>query len=232
MTQNKSLGRAALLIQKTWRRVKGKTRTMSKRSLDRAAKVAIRAVDPRSLSVGDVKELGRRIQNAVEEPLTVKYPPDEVLFLIRMTAMIIQGVRSKIGLADYNFLKVRHYREVDSEDMNWIDAYKVCNRSERLLRIIRALAYGPTATPPRLLHISPSASLLFQAQQSNPRWNVHTFETMGSGSKFACQLFHWLTSVVEIAQRQQEFLAFIASSFPDWLPTMYEHQDGEGDCRV
>ena len=47
---------------------------------------------------------------------------------------------------------------------------------------------------------------------------------MGMGAKLCTQLFKWLTSIVEISIRQLEFLAFLTSSFPDWLPQMIELQ--------
>lgn len=64
-----------------------------------------------------------------------------------------------------------------------------------------------------------SLSLLFF-----PIRKLSTFETMGIGAKICCQLFKWITSIVEISARQQEFLNLIASSFPDWLPKLYELQ--------
>jgi hypothetical protein len=65
---------------------------------------------------------------------------------------------------------------------------------------------------------------------------------MGQGSALCVCLFQWLSSIVEIAIRQQvssldrfensrltqlrvqEFLSFLGSSFPDWLPKFAEFQ--------
>jgi hypothetical protein len=47
---------------------------------------------------------------------------------------------------------------------------------------------------------------------------------MGMGSKVCIQLFHWLASVVEIAKMQAQFISFITSSFPDWLPKLQGFQ--------
>ncbi len=199
-------------------------RCISKRALDEAAKAAFECVDAKSISVSDVKELARRILYAIEEPSATSFPPDEVLYLIRLAVMVIQSARGTLGLAGYDFFNARSYDELGGEELGWLQAAKMVNRSERFMRLVRVMAYGPGAKPPRLVQLPNNASLLYAAQAQNPRWNLATFQSMGMGSKICCQLFLWLTSIIEIAGRQQEFLSLIATSFPDWLPKLYDLQ--------
>ena len=220
----KNLGKAAVLIQKIYRGHVGKKRAKSKRSLDIASAVARESVDPRALLASDVRELGLRIQYAVEEPETSVFPPDEVLYLIRLATVILQQSRGVMGMSEYNFINARYYGEVEGETMTWAQASRMLNRAERIMRLIRTLAYGPAEKPPRIIQIAPVAQLLYGAQLANPKWKLETFENMGMGSKFATQLFLWVQSINEVAQRQVEFGSFLASSFPDWLPKLYEIQ--------
>lgn len=224
MAKKKNFGRSAVIIQRVWRGVLGVRRAISKRALDKAAKMAFEAVDARVLIVGDVKELARRILYAIEEPSTTTFPPDEVLHLIRLSVMVIQSARGNLGIAEYDFFNARNYDEIDGQDLTWLQAAKMVNRSERFMRLVRLMAFGPGAKPPRLVQLPNAANLLYSAQARNPRWNYQTFENMGMGSKICVQLYKWLTSIVEVAARQQEFLALIASSFPDWLPKLHEYQ--------
>lgn len=220
----KNLTKNVVFIQRIWRGALGKMRCLFKKELDLAALEAKNCVDPKSLFLSDVQELGRRIQNAIEEPLTTKYPPDEVLHVIRLSIMIIQGSRGLLGLSSYNIMNKRSYKEVNGEDLTWTDASKMINRSERLLRIVRNMAFGPSTNPPRLIQIPTNAVILYDAQQFNPLWCLETFETMGMGSKFCCQLFKWVRSMLEVAKKQVKFLLFLTSNYPDWLPKLYEMQ--------
>ena len=43
------------------------------------------------------------------------------------------------------------------------------------------------------------------------------------------QLFNWIISVTEVADRH-EFGSFLVSSFPDWLPQMYELEAKSRNC--
>lgn len=222
MAANKNVGKSALKIQKVMRGHLGRNRAKSKKALDAAAEVARESVDPRALLSSDVRELGRRIQLALEEPETTAFPPDEVLHLIRITTVILQQSRGVMGFTEYNYINARYYGEVDGEDMTWQQAASMLNRSERLIRLVRALAFGPGEKPPRMIQISPQAQILYASQLSNPRWQLKTFEQIGLGSKFCTQLFNWIISVTEVAEKQREFGSFLVSSFPDWLPKMYE----------
>jgi hypothetical protein len=224
MAKKKNFGRSAVIIQRVWRGVLGVRRAISKRALDQAAKMAFEVVDARVLIVGDVKELARRILYAIEEPSTTTFPPDEVLHLIRLSVMVIQAARGNLGIAEYDFFNARNYDELDGQNLTWLQAAKMINRSERFMRLVRLMAYGPGAKPPRLVQLPNAANLLYAAQARNPRWHINTFEQMGMGSKICVQLFKWLSSIVEVAARQQEFLALIASSFPDWLPKLNDLQ--------
>lgn len=230
MAKNKNIGKAALIIQRYYRGSMGRQRTKSKRQLAASAKAAIASVDARTIFSSDVRDLAKRILFAIEEPLTTSFPPDEVLHLIRITVMIIQAARGLIGVSDYNFINKRSYKEFDGEYLTWMEAGKVVIRSERFLRLVRVLAFGPGAKPPRVIQLPPRAKLLLDAQKDNPRWCLQTFETMGRGNKFATQLFLWVNHIADIATRQVQFLAFIASNFPDWLPKLYEIQSEIRKC--
>jgi len=217
-----NLGKSVVLIQKVYRGWRGRKRASSKKALDVASAIARESVDPRALLASDVRELGLRIQYAVEEPETTSFPPDEVLYLIRLTTVIIQQSRGVMGMSEYNFINARYHGEVEGETMTWAQASRMLNRAERMMRLVRTLAYGPGEKPPRIIQMSPATQMLYAAQVANPKWKRETFENMGMGNKFATQLFLWIISVNEVASRQQEFGAFLASSFPDWLPKLYE----------
>ncbi|RYH20766.1 hypothetical protein EON65_22485, partial [archaeon] len=224
MAKKQNLMKNAIIIQRIWRGVLGKRRARDKKDLDNAAKEAFDAVDAQSLVSSDVKELAHRIIYAIEEPSTTSFPPDEVLHLIRQTVLIIQSARGYLGLTDYDFFNNRQYSEVGGDEMDWKQAGKIVNRSETFIRLVRALAYGPGAKPPRLIQLPTAVNALFSAQSNNPNWNIYTFERMGKGSRICCQLFKWLTAMIEISERQQQFMSLIATSFPDWLPKMNELQ--------
>lgn len=224
MARKQSLLKMAVVIQRYWRGFLGRRRAKNKISLDTAAKQAFEAVDPLALVASDVKELGRRITYALDEPLSTSLPPDEVLDLIRLAVMVVQAGRGPLGIADYDNLQIRHYQELDGAKLNWRQAGKIMNRSERFIRLVRVVAFGCGAKPPRLIQLSDEGNRLFMAQSNNPYWNIRTFETMGLGSRICCQLFKWLSSMVEVSKRQQEFLSLIATAFPDWLPKLQEQQ--------
>lgn len=120
--------------------------------------------------VEDIKELGKRILYAIEEPSTTDFPPDEVLYLIRLVTMIIQAPRGKLGLVHYDFFDVRSYDEMDGDNLSWLEAAKMVNRAERFMRLIRTMAFGPGAKPPRLVQVPSNANLMYIAQAKNPRW--------------------------------------------------------------
>lgn len=181
-------------------------------------------MDVKALSIDDVKELATRILYAIEEPSTTAFPPDEVLHLIRITTMCIQAARGNLGIAEYDFFNARTYDEYDGQNLSWLQCAKMVNRSERFMRLLRLMAYGPGAKPPRLVQLPGDVNLLYTAQASNPKFVLKTFENMGMGSKICVQLFKWISSIIEVANRQQEFLALIASSFPDWLPKLLDLQ--------
>lgn len=224
LAKNKNIGKSALIIQTGWRAFLGKRRVGRKKKLDNMAIEAIRSCDARTLFATDAKELARRILCAIEEPGITSYPPDEVLHLLRITIMIFQGTRGLMGFAEYDFINARYYKEVDGEHLTWYEASKMVNRSERFIRLLRFIAYGPGAKPPRLIQIPHNAILLFDAMQDNPNWKLDTFETMGLGSKLAVQMFKWVNSVILVSKNQPEFLYFIASPFPDWLPQLQRLQ--------
>lgn len=230
LSANRNIGKSALIIQRMLRGHLGRMRAKSKRSLDNAAAVARDAVDPRALLASDVRELGRRIAMALEEPETTAFPPDEVLHLVRLATVILQQSRGTMGISSYSYINARYYGEVEGATMTWDESSKMLSRAERMIRLIRTMAFGPGEKPPRLIQISPEAQVLYGAQLSNPRWRVETFENMGMGSKFCKQLFLWIISVIEVSRRQREFDTFLTSSFPDWLPVLYDIQATQRKC--
>lgn len=76
------IAKAGILIQKMYRGVLAKRLVQMKRDLDKAPKLAVEAVHPKTLFVQDVQELVTRIQMAIKEPLTREFPPDEELHLL------------------------------------------------------------------------------------------------------------------------------------------------------
>ena len=52
---------------------------------------------------------------ALLEPDLVPLPPDEVLYLIRLVAMMVQEARGLVGLTTYSHMNTRFYGEVDGE---------------------------------------------------------------------------------------------------------------------
>jgi len=224
LSKNKNLGLSAILIQKIFRGVRGKKRALAKRQLDNAADIAKKSVDPRAIYVSDVQELARRIQYAIEEPETSSYPPDEVLMLMRLSTVIMQQSRGQLGFSEYSYINARYYHEYEGEFLTWAQCVKMLNRSERMLKMMRSLAFGPASKPPRIVTISNNAKLMLSGYGASPNWQRKTFEEMGMGSKFCMQLFDWLNSIGEVAMRQASFLSFLATSFPDWLPQLYDIQ--------
>lgn len=116
--------------------------------------------------------------------------------------------------------------------LTWRQAAQILNRSERFIRLVRTVAYGSGAKPPRLVQLPESGNALYAAQQSNALWKLSTFAQMGPGSRICTQLFQWLSSMMEVATRQQEFLALIASAFPDWLPQLQDKQKVARQCAL
>lgn len=224
LAKGANLNKAAKVLQRVWRGVMGCRRAKSKRRLDEAAEIAMRSVDPTILFASDVKEMGKKIQLAIIEPFTTTFPPDEVLHLIRLVVMVLQTAKGTLGLTEYSGMNLRFYNEVDGEHLTWQQASMMCNRSERFIRLLRGIAFGSAAKPPRLIQIPGPAHLLHAAMSMNPKWCEDTFLSMGMGAKLCVQVFRWLNSIIEVATRQAEFVGFITSSFPDWLPKLHEMQ--------
>lgn len=96
------------------------------------------------------------------------------------------------------------------------------NRTERFLRVVRTLAFGPAARPPRLILIPESVEMLRSALVLNPRWNLEHMETIGKGAKCAGQLFKFFDKLYNVACLQRGFLRFFSNSFPNWLPEFWD----------
>lgn len=134
--RNANLAKMSVKLQQFWRIEMSKKRVASKRLLDTSARMAFDVVDTNCLFLGDVKELAVRIQTGrltllkasifwfpnqllrcagLLEPDLVSLPPDEVLYLIRLVAMMIQEARGLVGLTTYSYMNTRYYGEVDGE---------------------------------------------------------------------------------------------------------------------
>ena len=48
-----------------------------------------------------------------------------------------------MGFSEYNYINARYYGEIDGEDLTWQGAASMLNRAERLIRLIRSMAFGP-----------------------------------------------------------------------------------------
>lgn len=230
MARDYRIAKAAIQIQKIYRGVLAKRRVQKKRDLDKAAKLAVEAVHPKNLFVQDVQELAKRIQMAIEEPLTTDFPPDEVLHLIRLATVLLLSGDGQSGLTTYSRIGARYFEEVEGEKLTWEQAMKIVNRPNRFMRRVRAMAFAPVSKPPRLVRVTEAVHTLYKAQQGNPKWTVETFETMGRGCKICVQLFRWMSSMIEVALAQEAFVAFLVESFPEWLPEFLELQHTSRKC--
>ena len=136
--------------------------------------------DPKNATVAVVKELARRIEMAIEEPDTTPMPPVEFLIMVRLIVMLVEDCKGKMGFSKYSFLNTRYYYEVSGETLTWEEAMGFINRSDRFLRMIRSMAYGPMNVPPRLIRIEQKVWDIYDDQILNNanRWNRQTFEEM------------------------------------------------------
>ena len=62
---------------------------------------------------------------------------------------------------------------------------KLLNRTERFLRTLRSLAFGPAAHPPRQIIVTSDLQALYDSLdvQNNPNWCVEYLAAEGLGSK-------------------------------------------------
>lgn len=105
--RNADLGKVSLKLQCFWRIEMAKRRVAAKRQLDTSGQIAFDVVDTSCLFLSDVRELVHRIQQFLIEPEGGHNPPDELLMLIRIVAMMIQEARGMIGLAMYSKMNSR-----------------------------------------------------------------------------------------------------------------------------
>lgn len=215
---------AATTIQRIYRGRLAIKRVAKKRQLDQAAKAAIECVSPQNLFIEDIIELAKRIQMAIEEPFTTSFPPDEVLYLIRLATCVLLTDEGAGAVSTYSTVGARYYEELQGAKLTWLQGMKILNRSNRFIRRVRAIAFAPVARPPRMVKINEDTILLYKALKNNPRWCVGTFESIGLGSKLCTQMFKWITSMIDVSTAQQEFANFLVNSFPDWLPQFLELQ--------
>ena len=89
--------RATVRLQAFGRYILAHNRSMNKRILDSSSLSSYEAVDTRSLFVGDVKDLVKRISAALKDSEHTPYPPDEVLHLLRLVCMVVQGAYEQTG---------------------------------------------------------------------------------------------------------------------------------------
>eukprot|EP01041_Mallomonas_annulata_P004421 gene4421-8802_t len=222
MLGQKNFDHAATQIQKIWRGIMGGKRSNNKRLLDSAAESSLHAVDAKSLFALDVKELARRLQHAIEEPERTPYPPDEVLHLIRIAVMLLEAGKDILGLTHFTHINARQIEAIIGSDLTWEQAMMNVNRSQRFIRLVRALAYAPCAKPPRLIKVPLEARSLYDVLLNNPKWSIEAFEMIGEGSKCCIQIFRWITGLMEVAALQEQFLGFIGSPFGEWLPALVD----------
>ena len=140
--------------------------------------------------------------------------------------MIIQSFHGgPFAASEYSEIKIRQATvEIEGENMTWMDAYKMLNRSERFTRLIFAIAKAVALR--RLIHVPSSAILLYNALGKNPRWNELFFSKIGLGSRLCAQLFRFMKGLVDVTARQQpyEIGEPLPASCPDWLRTYYDIQ--------
>lgn len=98
------------------------------------------------------------------------------------------------------------------KSFTWKKLIKILNRKQKFLKLIRLIAYIPGAKPPKYLFLSPSFKLYYSSQAQNPRWCLRTFQEMGQGSRLCVQLFKFITWMVEVMIRQEEFFSLLSSS--------------------
>lgn len=219
-------------IQRTYRGHRGRQRYQNKILLDETVLEIQKCIDPTMLLSTDVKELAQRIQISVANSMNNPYPPDEVLQLIRLCTMVLQSCSETMGISKLEAGNYRLNIDADGSTMTWRDCAKLLDKSERFLRIVRAMAYAPSAKPPRIVRIPKEVRLLIAAQENNPRWSVDTFEHMGFGSKVCMHLHKWLLEISRIAKFQKDFVALFSASAPKWLPKLYKNRDSWRACEL
>jgi hypothetical protein len=111
---------------------------------------------------------------------------------------------------------------VDPENMSWAEAGRLLMRTERYLRLLRRVALGPAAKPPRLVIIPAGVLAQYEAQGHNPRWGPIALASSGRGARCCVQLWHWLEATVALQARQRAFLSLLSATFPEWTPVFTE----------
>lgn len=210
----------------------GRLRHKRKRELEEKCFTALGVIDSEHLTHDDVRELGHRIENAIVtwEGEQVSFPPEEILEALRIMTIIVQVTRGSLGYSSYDFINRRQFTDINGETMTWDEASKLCSRSRRLLHVMRSLTYGTTSKPPRILFIPQSALRKYYNLIKSQNWSESVFGSIGQGQKFCQQLFLWINLVVEIFNRQPEYLTFLTNRFPNWLPALYEAQKSRRKC--
>jgi hypothetical protein len=223
---------SVILIQRIVRGWLGKRRLTRKQELDETSRDAFLHIDEYNLSADDIKELGERIENALanNEGESVDLPPEEVLICLKIIVLIIGAVRGAVGYTSYDFINQRYFYDIDGQAMGWMESGKLCVRSNRLLHILRSLTYGPTSKPPRLLYIPKTAMKLYYQLKYMSNWNLTSLQSIGAGSRCCCQLYSWLTSIVDVHYKQPEFLSYLTSTFPDWLRDLFQYRETRRKC--
>lgn len=216
------LSRCATMIQKVWRRLLGLTRVSTKKILDQSAKEAMESINVRNLFPMDVKALSDTIYQALNYPQSYALPPDEVLHLLRLANMLLLGSQTDNNIVSDS--------ESQGRNLSWEQAMQLTKRSNRFLRRMRSLAYGPVSKPPRLIVLTPDVMSLHRALQFNPKWKLESFEVIGKGAKCCGQLFKWVESMIQVGSAQIKFFDMIGSKLPDWLPRVLAVQQEAHKC--
>ena len=214
--------RCAVLIQKLWRGVLGRRRSHHKRRFERTVALLAESVDGSRISSGDLLDLARRLQHALygtEEGATL--PPDEVLHLIQMVSQTILHNADNddiFWLSEISDLRNRSGDTMSMDDpFTWLKASRLLARSEKYLRQLRAVAFGPKLKPPRMVNFPANVVNKLEVLSKGPRWGLAFFATIGVGAHCCEQLFKWLTSLKELYDQQNEFISFFTTNFPEWL---------------
>ena len=113
--------------------------------------------------------------------------------------------------------RARTERAVAHAEMTWDVAMKTLRRGALLLRKLRALAAGPSAQRPRLLHVPHAAAELLRAYEHDPQMTHDAMRRVGPGAKACTQLLKWARALSLVHELQREFLDEIGDVLPGWL---------------
>ena len=213
--------RSATVIQRRWRGVLGRRRSEHKCEYEKTVRLVAESVDGMHLNASDVRELARRIQHALYgTDEGTAFPPDEVLHLIHMVSLtVVENIDNDevFWITEISDLSNWNGHLASMDSFTWLMASRILARSEKFIRFLRTVAFGPKVKPPRLVQLPSKVISMLAVQVKNPRWNLAFFSTIGAGAYCCEQLFTWLTSINILNEQQSEFTSFFTTNFPEWL---------------